>query len=54
VHAQLAKLEVELKERLAQVQGEYDATHGAVEKVSVAPRKADILVESLCLCWEPL
>jgi hypothetical protein len=54
VQQQLADLEVELKERQAGVQAEFDATRGTVETTTVAPRRADVLVESLCPCWEPV
>jgi hypothetical protein len=51
---QLAELDAEFKERLAMLQAEFDATRATVDCAAIAPRKADTLIESLCLCWEPL
>jgi hypothetical protein len=50
---QAADLRAEIETEVAAVQAAWDDSVLAVDTVTVAPRKSDLAVERLALCWAP-
>jgi hypothetical protein len=48
-----AELEQEIEAEVASLSASLDAAAVDLETVSVAPRKSDVAVGRLLLCWEP-